>query len=170
MNNPHQPLTVPWDRQPSPTTSQGVPAQAAAGPTAARSLRQRWAGFTASRYGAPSQVLLRGSGAGLVALVAAAVQAHDNPGVLCPLRRFTGVPCPGCGSTSVFMDLGAGHVGAAIAANPVTVLVGIGLLLAPLGGGAWWWRQTARRQNAVIWTAAAVSWVWQLHRFGFLPT
>jgi hypothetical protein len=134
-----------------------------------RSLRLRWARFAASPYAAPSQVLMRGTGAGLLALVAAAVQAHDNPGVLCPLRRFTGVPCPGCGSTSVFMDLGAGHVGEAVMANPVTVLVGLCLLFAPLGGGAWWWRQTARRQNTVIAVAAGISWVWQLHRFGFLP-
>jgi Protein of unknown function (DUF2752) len=159
VNNPHQPLTVPWD-----------PQRSSVAPAARQSLQRRWAGFTASRFGAPGRVLLRGTSAGMLALVAAAVQAHDNPGVLCPLRRFTGVPCPGCGSTSVFMDLGGGHVEAAIAANPVTVLVGIGLLLAPLGGGAWWWRQTARRQNTVIWTAAAVSWIWQLHRFGFLPT
>jgi hypothetical protein len=96
-----------------------------------RAFERRWDRFVASRYGGPARVLLRGTGAGLLALVAAAVQAHDNPGVLCPLRRFTGVPCPGCGSTSVFMDLGAGHVGAAIAANPVTVLVGLGLLFAP---------------------------------------
>ena len=178
MNNPHQQLPAPWDRQPSPALAQtlasalahGGPAQIAADPAAHRPLRQRWAGFTASRFGAPGRVLLRGTSAGTLALVAAAVQAHDNPGVLCPLRRFTGVPCPGCGSTSVFMDLGSGHVGAAIAANPVTVLVGLGLLFAPLGGGAWWWRQTSRRQNAIIWTAAAVSWVWQLHRFGFLPS
>lgn len=135
-----------------------------------RRLEQRWARFTATRYGAPTRVLLRGGGAGTLALVAAAIQAHDNPGVLCPLRRFTGIPCPGCGSTSVFMDLGAGHVGAAIAANPVAVLVGLGLLFAPLGGGAWWWRQPARRQNTIIAIAAGISWVWQLHRFGFLPS
>jgi len=135
-----------------------------------RAFERRWDRFVASRYGGPTRVLMRGTGAGLLALVAAGVQAHDNPGVLCPLRRFTGIPCPGCGSTSVFMDLGAGHVGAAIAANPVTVLVGLGLLFAPLGGGAWWWRQPARRQNTIIAVAASISWVWQLHRFGFIPS
>jgi hypothetical protein len=68
------------------------------------------------------------------------------------------------------MELGAGHVGAAITANPVTVLVGLGLLLAPLGGGGWWWRLPARQKNVLLLSAAGVSWLWQLHRFGFLPS
>lgn len=131
---------------------------------------RRWAGIAAGRYGGPLRVLLRGGGAAVVAVVAAEVHRTHDPGVLCPLRRFTGIPCPGCGSTTVFMELGAGHVGAAIAANPVTVLVGLCLLFAPLGGGAWWWRLPARTKNIVIFSAAAVSWLWQLHRYGFLPT
>ncbi|WP_201776207.1 DUF2752 domain-containing protein [Streptacidiphilus melanogenes] len=133
-------------------------------------LERRWAEIAAGRYGGPLRVLLRGGGAAVVAVVAAEVHRTHDPGVLCPLRRFTGIPCPGCGSTTVFMDLGAGHVGAAIAANPVTVLVGLGLLFAPLGGGAWWWRLPARKKNIVIFSAAAVSWLWQLHRYGFLPS
>ena len=134
-----------------------------------RALGERWSRITASRHGVLLRILARGGGATLLALALAELHAKDDPGVLCPLRRFTGVPCPGCGSTSVFMDLGAGHVGAAIAANPVTVLVGIGLLFAPMGGGAWWWRQSARRQNTIIAVAAGISWIWQLRRFGFLP-
>lgn len=113
-------------------------------------------------------VLARGGGAGVLALAAAELHAVHDPGALCPLRRFTGIPCPGCGSTTVFMDLGAGHVGAAVAANPVTVLAGLCLLFAPLGGGRWWWELPNRRRTAIIWGAAAVSWLWQLHRYGFL--
>jgi hypothetical protein len=146
--------------------------QSAPGPQARPGARAaweyRWTRIAGGRYGGPLRVLLRGSGAGVLALAAAEVHATHDPGVLCPLRRFTGIPCPGCGSTTVFMELGAGHVGAAIAANPVTVLVGLGLLLAPLGAGRWWWRLPIRQRNAVIATAAAVSWAWQLHRYGFL--
>ncbi len=145
-------------------------ASEAAVPSLFRAMSTRWAELTSARHGALLRVLARGGGAGMLAIALAELHAKDDPGVLCPLRRFTGVPCPGCGSTSVFMDLGAGHVGAAIAANPVTILVGIGLLFAPFGGGAWWWRQSARRQNTVIAVAAAVSWIWQLHRFGFIPS
>ncbi|MEY9876532.1 hypothetical protein ABH931_006042 [Streptacidiphilus sp. MAP12-33] len=131
---------------------------------------RRWATLAVGRYGGPLRVLLRGGGAAVVAVVAAEVHRSHDPGVLCPLRRFTGIPCPGCGSTTVFMELGAGHVGAAIAANPVTVLVGLCLLLAPLGGGARWRRLSSRTRWAVIIPALTASWLWQLHRFGFLPT
>jgi uncharacterized membrane protein len=106
----------------------------------------------------------------VVAVAAAEVHRTHDPGVLCPLRRFTGIPCPGCGSTTVFMDLGAGHIGAAVAANPVTVLVGLCLLTAPLGGGAWWRGLRSGRRLTVILAAAGASWLWQLHRYGFLPS
>jgi len=129
-----------------------------------RSWRQLREQLLGSRFGGPVRVLARGGGAGVLALALAELHATDDPGVLCPLRRLTGVPCPVCGSTTVFMELGAGHPGAAIAANPVTVLVGNGAV------GGWWWRQPARRRNTVIGVAAAVSWLWQLHRFGFLSS
>jgi len=147
-----------------------------------QSLRRRREQLLASPLGGPARALGRAGGAGVLAIALAELHATDDPGVICPLRRLTGVPCPVCGSTTVFMELGAGHLGAAVAANPVTVLVGLGLLLAPLGGGmtgrgtagrgtlgAWWWRQPVRRRNTVIAVAASVSWLWQLHRFGFLP-
>ncbi|MBC3843903.1 DUF2752 domain-containing protein [Streptacidiphilus sp. 4-A2] len=140
-------------------------------PAAIRSARQQWERAVASRFGGPVQVLARGSGAAVLALALAELHATDDPGVICPLRRLTGVPCPVCGSTTVFMELGAGHLGAAVAANPVTVLVGLGLLFAPLRDGAasaWWWRLPTRRRNTVIGVAAALSWAWQLHRYGFL--
>lgn len=112
------------------------------------------------------RVLLRGTG-GLVAAVAVA-QLHDShdPGVLCLLRRFTGIPCPGCGSTTVFIEAGHGNWAAALAANPVTVVAAVGLLVAPLGPGRWWWKLPNGRRNALIGAALAASWVWQLHRLG----
>ncbi|WP_201777635.1 DUF2752 domain-containing protein [Streptacidiphilus jiangxiensis] len=131
---------------------------------------RRWASVAAGRHGGPLRVLLRGAGAAVVAIVAAEVHRTHDPGVLCPLRRFTGVPCPLCGSTTVFMELGAGHVGAAIAANPVTVLAGLCLLFAPLGGGARWQRLSNRSRLTVIIPVLLVSWLWQLHRFDFLPS
>lgn len=114
------------------------------------------------------RVAARGGGAAAVALVAARLHDVHDPGSLCLLRRFTGIPCPGCGSTTVFIEAGHGHWAAALTANPVTVLVGVGLLVAPLGPGRLWWRTPVRTRNAVIATAAAVSWAWQLHRYGFV--
>lgn len=103
--------------------------------------------------------------AGAALVVAVLHDAHD-PGVLCPLRRLTGIPCPACGSTTVFIEAGHGHWLAALTANPVTVLAVLGLLTAPLGAGARWWSLTPRRRTGVIATALAVAWIWQLQRLG----
>ncbi|MGF1432237.1 DUF2752 domain-containing protein [Kitasatospora sp. LaBMicrA B282] len=107
--------------------------------------------------------------AGAALTVAVLHDAHD-PGVLCPLRRLTGIPCPACGSTTVFIEAGHGHWAAALTANPVTVLAVIGLLTAPLGGGARWWSLTPRRRGALIGSALAVAWIWQLFRLGVVPS
>ncbi|MGH3416540.1 MAG: DUF2752 domain-containing protein, partial [Actinocrinis sp.] len=95
---------------------------------------------------------------------------HD-PGALCPLRRLTGVPCPMCGSTTVFMEAGAGHWTAALLANPVTVVAALIFLAAPLLA----FDPVAtmvRLPPRVLWIGGAVllvgSWLWQLHRFRFL--
>jgi hypothetical protein len=114
------------------------------------------------------EVAARAALGAAAALSAAGLLAWHDPGVLCPLRRLTGVPCPACGSTTVFTELGGGHPLAALAANPATVAGGLALLLAPLGLGRRWWALPARRRNAVLLTAAALSWLWQLHRYGFL--
>ncbi|MEY9845616.1 DUF2752 domain-containing protein [Streptacidiphilus sp. MAP5-3] len=167
----HQPVTfqgISHQDVNRPDTGTGTGTDMARGLRAA--WKTRWSRITASRWGGPVRVLLRGSGAGVLAVAAAEVHATHDPGVLCPFRRFTGIPCPVCGSTTVFMELGAGHPVAAVAANPVTVLIGLGLLFAPLGGGAWWWRLPARKKNIVIFSALGVSWLWQLHRYGFLPS
>lgn len=116
-----------------------------------------------------ARALLRVAGVAAVAPALAALHRWHDPGVLCPLRRLTGVPCPACGSTTVLIELGGGHLGAAVAANPVTVLAGLALLLAPLGPGRWWWSRPARTRTVLIAVAAGLSWVWQLHRYGFLP-
>ena len=42
---------------------------------------------------------------------------------LCILKRLTGVPCPTCGTTRMFLAAGRGDWSAAIAANPLVSLV-----------------------------------------------
>lgn len=87
-----------------------------------------------------------------------------HPGLPCPLRTVTGVPCPLCGmSTAVERGL-TGHVSAAIAANPfglVAIAVAVVLLVRPQ-------RQTLQIPAAVVVCALAASWAWELRRFGFI--
>ena len=104
-------------------------------------------------------------------LGAAWIHEHHDPGALCPLRRLTGVPCPMCGSTTVFMEAGAGHWTEALGANPFTVLAFAVFLAAPLGlidPVATWADMPARRRNIGLGVVLALSWIWQLHRFGFI--
>jgi Protein of unknown function (DUF2752) len=104
---------------------------------------------------------------------AAAAWLHENhdPGALCPLRRLTGVPCPFCGSTTVFMEAGAGHWTAALLANPVTVLAALVFLAAPLLALDPF-TVLARVPRRALWIGGALvlagSWLWQLRRFGFM--
>lgn len=104
--------------------------------------------------------------------------AVDGP-VLCPLRLLTGVPCPACGLTTSFTELAGGHLGAATTAAPAgpllfalfaAVAVVLVVLLTrrrrltgirPHGGAA-------VAAYAALAVAAAVSWVYQLGRFGYL--
>ncbi|MFJ8044736.1 DUF2752 domain-containing protein [Kitasatospora sp. NPDC096147] len=128
----------------------------------------RWAGTAGTPRGAALRVAVRAAGAAVAALAVALVHDAHDPGVLCPLRRFTGIPCPGCGSTTVFIEAGHGDLLAALLANPVTVVAGLGLLLAPLGPGRWWWALPNLHRNVLIGTALTASWLWQLHRYDFL--
>ena len=132
--------------------------------------RSRVAGLVdLSRAGGPPGVLTRVAAVGLASLAAAWLYPRVDAGPLCPLRRLTGVPCPVCGSTTAFVELASGHLATAVAANPVTLIAAAGLILAPLGLGRWWWRGSYRFRRAVLISAAAVAWLYQLVRFDFLP-
>ncbi|MFC6597481.1 DUF2752 domain-containing protein [Kitasatospora paranensis] len=137
-----------------------------AAPSFAGALTTRWRRTADTVSGAVMRVLLRGAGGAVAAVAVGELHDAHDPGVLCMLRRFTGIPCPGCGSTTVFIEAGHGHWSAALAANPVTVVAAVGLLIAPLGPGRWWWGLSPRHRNVLIGAAAVISWTWQLHRLG----
>jgi hypothetical protein len=96
----------------------------------------------------------------------------------CPLRRFTGVPCPLCGMTTAAAALAGGDLRGSLAANPfllalaVATLVMTGLMAARLAGRVPPARRWSQRRVRVVTLAVAgvtlVSWVVQLNRFGWL--
>lgn len=104
---------------------------------------------------------MRYVGGAILALGVVLPHVPGNPGLPCPLRTLTGVPCPFCGlTTSVKAVLqGDGHT--AWAANPfglLVVLFALALVLRPR------WRRL-RLPVVVLVAGVTASWLFQLHRF-----
>jgi hypothetical protein len=103
--------------------------------------------------------------AGALMLVAGAVLPvlPGHPGVSCPLRRLTGIPCPLCGlSTSVEQTVRL-HLHAAAEANPV----GIVLVLAAFALLVFRPRRL-RVPSVVLPLTLAGMWLFELHRFNIV--
>jgi hypothetical protein len=108
---------------------------------------------------------LRGPGGLMLALAFVLPLFPHDPGLPCPLRTVTGVPCPFCGMTTSVKATCHGHLLAAVSANPfgpVAVLVAVALLLFPHRS------RVARIPWGVAVAAPLVAWGWELRRFGFL--
>lgn len=86
-----------------------------------------------------------------------------HPGVECPLRRLTGVPCPLCGMTTSVEQTLRLHIGQAFSANPggiAAVVVAIVLVaLRP---------RQLRIPSALPTILLSCMWVFELHRFSIL--
>jgi len=121
----------------------------------------------ASRHG-PTGVALRVAAMATAAIGAAWIHRVNDPGVLCPLRAFTGIPCPMCGGTTVFIELGSGRPVHALLANPVAFAGAVALALAPLGPGRRWWALRPDVRAWMLGTALVGSELWQLVRLGLL--
>ena len=130
-------------------------------------------------YSVPEHVTLFCAGAGAVGSVYPLIMAHTGGrGLPCPLRTLTGVPCPFCGLTTATVALTHGNWAAAATANPLAYLAaGLAIGTAPVlvarasgrAAAPRAWSPAACRQAR--WSVAvlvALSWVFQLHRFGFL--
>ena len=101
----------------------------------------------------------------LVVVGAVVLAAHAAGIVLCPLCRFAGIPCPGCGSTRAAMLLLRGEFAAAAVMNPLAVAL---FALVP----AWWLFFRRRKWSrgaivaffAIAVLAVAANWAWLLCR------
>ena len=126
----------------------------------------------------PEQLGVAGLGAAGAAVAYQVALGGQGLWLPCPLRTLTGIPCPLCGMTTAATGLASGDLGAAMAANPfVLLLAWFTLVMAVLmaaravglaPGAAQWpasWRRQSYRVAAVL---VAASWVFQLHRFGWV--
>jgi uncharacterized membrane protein AbrB (regulator of aidB expression) len=103
-------------------------------------------------------------GAAMLALGVVLPHLPGDPGLPCPLRTVTGVPCPFCGLTTSVKATLRGDVHAAAAANPfglLVVLAAILLLVRP----AW---SRLRVPIPLLVGAMTLSWLFELHRFHFV--
>jgi hypothetical protein len=130
-------------------------------------------------YSVPEHLTMLAAGAAGLGAAYPALLAHTGGhGLPCPLRTLTGVPCPFCGMTTATVSLTHGEWGSAAAANPLVYLLAalvagtIPVLLARTAGlapGPRPWPEAMRHRIRWAMTVlVGVSWLFQLHRFGFL--
>jgi hypothetical protein len=89
--------------------------------------------------------------------------AGDGAGVPCPLRTLTGVPCPLCGMTTSVVATLHGHLGEALAANPVGVLAVLVAAAAVFGPAV-----RIRVPALVVGLVLSAMWLFELHRFSLV--
>src|SRR3954453_20046966 len=99
----------------------------------------------------------------MIAAGAALPLLPGHPGLACPMRRLTGVPCPLCGMTTSVEESVRGHLSRAFAANPGGIAaVAVALFL------------IVRRPESLLIPAAlpivalAAAWLFELPRFSIL--
>jgi hypothetical protein len=128
-------------------------------------------------YSVLENIGVAGIAAAGAAVVYPAFQHATGIGFPCLLRAVTGIPCPFCGMTTAGVYLARGNAADAFAANPfvfaVAALVATGLVLlagrlaGQLPDPEPWPAGKRRICAAVAGVLAAVSWLYQLHRFEY---
>jgi hypothetical protein len=104
---------------------------------------------------------LRRLGAAMLGLALLLPRLPHDPGLPCPLRTVTGIPCPLCGMTTSVKAGMRWDLRAALAANPfglAVIAAAVLMLIRPT------WRRVAVPASLVI-SAAIASELFQLHRF-----
>lgn len=106
---------------------------------------------------------LRVAGALMLAAAIVLPLLPGTPGLACPLRTLTGVPCPLCGMTTSVEAIVRLDLGGALRTNPAGLAIVAGaivLLVRPPS------RLTLHR--AVLSGALVTMWVFELHRYGLI--
>ncbi len=93
--------------------------------------------------------------------VAAVAPLLGGPGIGCPLRAMTGVPCPFCGMTRGVTDAVHGDVTAAAALNPGSVLLVVAAVVLLVA----WRRRTATFPAWLPYALVATLWAYQLFKY-----
>jgi hypothetical protein len=87
-----------------------------------------------------------------------------HPGIACPLRTLTGIPCPLCGASTSVEDALRGHIVAALRASPLGV-VALGIAVFSIASRRRFISQIPLVAVVAVLTCA---WVFQLFRFSVL--
>jgi Protein of unknown function (DUF2752) len=106
---------------------------------------------------------LRLAGGLMLACAAASAAVGSGAGIPCPLRELTGVPCPLCGMTTSVTGTVRLDLGDALAASPggvAAVAAALALIVRP--------PNRVRLPAALLYSALAALWLFQLHRFSLL--
>jgi len=143
----------------SGTSAVGVP-RGAPGVRVVRTL-------TAARYG-PAGVVLRVAAMAAAALGATWIRRVNDPGVLGPLRAFTGISCALRGGTTVLAEPGSGRPALVGLANPVAFTGVVASVIASPRDGDRWWALRPGTRTRVAGTALLGSGLWQRVRLGLL--
>jgi len=106
---------------------------------------------------------LRTAGGLMLAAAAVLPVLPGHPGLPCPLRTVTGVPCPLCGMTTSVEATVHLHFGDALAATPAgIVLVALAIVFLIRRP------KSLRVPMALVYAVLAAMWIFQLRRFGFV--
>ena len=87
------------------------------------------------------------------------------PFLVCPLRYFTGIPCPGCGMTRSFMAIARGDLGHAVVEHLFGPLLFLGFVLAAAHSG---WELLRNRHFTAFYTKLLMDRRWQVGATVFL--
>lgn len=110
-----------------------------------------------------------GATAAVLALALPWLPALASLGGGCPLREWTGWPCPTCGGTRAIAALARGDLVRAVRSNPVVAAGFVGFELVGLAAYPWLrWRgivpvvpvETTRKLGVAALLIVVANWVW----------